>query len=672
MQDAIRARLRALVLVMALAGVLAVPATADAVIGSGSLTRTIYGYGTVQVTDAGGPADFTSPASTPQSSSASSNDGATGGFDHCTTVGDANFTTTTCTVTVKAVAPLGWQFSSWSGDCSGTATTCTMTTSTQDCDYTGPKPPCGIVQGNAVDAIAHFTDVRAPTTTFSQAPGANTVVYSDTQSQQFTWSTNEDNEAPTFGCAKDAGSYSACSSGFTWSSIADGIHDFCVRGTDASGMLGGSACRHWEQETNPTASIGVKPPATSNSPDASFTYSSNKASHPADGSTLSYLCKLDGGSYAACPAAGKSYSGLAPGQHTFSVEAVFTGALGGGAHTSTAASYTWTYVDNTPPTVTFVDPTPAEGGNAIALVPQETFAFTADEPATFTCRLDGAAASPCTSPVTIVVPNGPHDFYVVATDGSGNHAEFSRHFIQGTVPPPAVIASGPAEGLLTSDHSATFTLTSPRPNVTFRCSLDGSTFADCPATKTYSGLGDGSHTFAVRAVDAAGNTDQTPTARHWRITSDADGDGYVVPADCNDANPAIHPGALDVPGNGVDENCDGHDQAVPSVGGTVSASWQFFKRYTRLSSLTISGLPSGAKVVVSCRGKHRSCPFARRTLKASRAKLSFGKYFKRAKLAKGTRIEVRITKSGTTGIDVVFTTRNGKLPKKSQRALPKT
>jgi hypothetical protein len=40
---------------------------------------------------------------------------------------------------------------------------------------------------------------------------------------------------------------------------------------------------------------------------------------------------------------------------------------------------------------------------------------------------------------------------------------------------------------------------------------------------------------------------------------DADADGFSISQDCNDGDPAVHPGALDVPDNGRDEDCVGGD-----------------------------------------------------------------------------------------------------------------
>jgi hypothetical protein len=45
----------------------------------------------------------------------------------------------------------------------------------------------------------------------------------------------------------------------------------------------------------------------------------------------------------------------------------------------------------------------------------------------------------------------------------------------------------------------------------------------------------------------------------FEVTNDLDGDGYAYDVDCNDDRARVNPGARDVPGNGVDENCDGVD-----------------------------------------------------------------------------------------------------------------
>ena len=46
---------------------------------------------------------------------------------------------------------------------------------------------------------------------------------------------------------------------------------------------------------------------------------------------------------------------------------------------------------------------------------------------------------------------------------------------------------------------------------------------------------------------------------------DADKDGFFAGQDCNDTNAAIRPGAIEIKGNRLDENCDGLAEAFPTI-----------------------------------------------------------------------------------------------------------
>src|SRR5215217_503727 len=87
-----------------------------------------------------------------------------------------------------------------------------------------------------------------------------------------------------------------------------------------------------------------------------------------------------------------------------------------------------------------------------------------------------------------------------------------------TTPPDTTIDSGPSGTVKSRDATFTFSPTEPS-NATFQTRLDGGNWeANGTATsKTYGKLANGTHTFDVKATDAAGNTDPTPASRSWNV-----------------------------------------------------------------------------------------------------------------------------------------------------------
>ena len=66
---------------------------------------------------------------------------------------------------------------------------------------------------------------------------------------------------------------------------------------------------------------------------------------------------------------------------------------------------------------------------------------------------------------------------------------------------------------------------------------------------------------------------------------DRDADGFPIPADCNDANALIRPGALEVKGNAVDENCDSRAEPFALLRALVLNNWSVDGRRTKLRLL---------------------------------------------------------------------------------------
>jgi 6-phosphogluconolactonase (cycloisomerase 2 family) len=152
--------------------------------------------------------------------------------------------------------------------------------------------------------------------------------------------------------------------------------------------------------------------------------------------------------------------------------------------------------------------------------PGASFTFSSNElGSTFKCSLDGALPfTSCTSPQGYTgLAEGAHSLSVQATDFSGNPGTIdTQGWTIDLTAPTTTINLGPAGGSTISDPTPTFGFSS-EPGASFQCKVDSGSFAACSSPKTIGPLADGAHTFQVRARDAAGNTDTTPSSRSFTV-----------------------------------------------------------------------------------------------------------------------------------------------------------
>ncbi|MDQ4025649.1 MAG: hypothetical protein M3217_09210, partial [Actinomycetota bacterium] len=87
--------------------------------------------------------------------------------------------------------------------------------------------------------------------------------------------------------------------------------------------------------------------------------------------------------------------------------------------------------------------------------------------------------------------------------------------VRDTTPPDTTITAGPSGTIETT--SASFGFSSNETRVTFHCRLDAGSWGSCTSPKVLASLAYASHTFEVRAKDAAGNLDPTPAARSFAV-----------------------------------------------------------------------------------------------------------------------------------------------------------
>jgi hypothetical protein len=376
----------------------------------------------------------------------------------------------------------------------------------------------------------HLGDTRDGTVTHNVCRNGQIRVYGGNQNQASQNMVVQDNAASI-----DASACSGCTINHNQTVTYTGGTGRCAYataspkgtasdGTDVGlnscgGGGGGDSTPPPADTTAPDTSITSGPTGTTNDGTPTFAFSATEANSV-------FECRVDTGAWADCTSPWTT-SALSDGAHSVAVRATDVA----GNTDASPATRSFTVATAPPADTTAPDTTITSGPTGTTSDSTPTFAFASSEAsAVFECRVDTGAWADCTSPwTTASLTDGDHSVAVRATDVAGNTdaSPATRAFtVDANTTPPAdttapdtTIGSGPTG--TTSTSSASFSLTASESGSTFECKLDTGAYAGCTSPKAYSGLAAGSHTFSVRATDAAGNTDSTPASRTWTVQSAA-------------------------------------------------------------------------------------------------------------------------------------------------------
>jgi large repetitive protein len=336
---------------------------------------------------------------------------------------------------------------------------------------------------------------------------------------------------------------------------ADDTYTIRVRATDNVNIAETPASRSFTYDTAaPNTSITVNPSDPTTSTSASFSFTSTEGSS-------TFECQLDGGGYSSCTSP-KGYAGpLSDGSHTFLVRATDPAGNTDGS----AASYAWN-LDTAAPssTVTF----PGSGGSystsgwnagcatngfcgtysdATSGVQKVEISirqgagnywsagsFSSGSEVWNTTTLAGGNWS-YTFPAASFPADGTYTIRVRATDNVNLvETPSNRSFIIDRVAPNTTIDSNPSNP--STSTNASFSFSSTEGSSTFECQLDGGGYSSCTSPKSYASLSEGSHTFLVRATDAAGNTDGSAASYTWTVDTVAPSSTTTFPASAGTYN----------------------------------------------------------------------------------------------------------------------------------------
>ena len=383
---------------------------------------------------------------------------------------------------------------------------------------TSPAPVSGLGDGNhtfetrAVDHAGNRSTPASATWTVDTvapaAPAFSATPAADSPSSSATFGFTLPAGGASTVCSLDGAPPVPCAAPYTVSGLSDGTHTMAVSAVDAAGNVGPATSFTWNVDTSAPASA----PGIASGPSGSIQDLASTFTFTGAAAGEAYQCNLDASGWLPC-ATPHTTSALAEAAHTLVVRIIDPAS-----NVSPTATRNWT-IDRTPPAGT-VTITGSPANPSAVVSPQ--FAFSgATAPDTYSCKVDGGAWAPCTSPFTVPsLGDGTHSLQVALTDEAGNiGAATTYSWLVDTTPPTTAptIISGPVA--FSKDLTPSVTFAGAGVGDTYACAMDSGAYGACTSPYTSAQLASGSHTFHVALVDAAGNRGPDAT-RTWITIAD--------------------------------------------------------------------------------------------------------------------------------------------------------
>jgi hypothetical protein len=346
-----------------------------------------------------------------------------------------------------------------------------------------------LVGGSADPTAASYAwrvDTRPPAAVVTAAPPA----FDNQLEPRFEFRADPDAMVT---CAIDRGAPAPCTSPYQAAALAEGPHTLDVVATDAAGNA--SAVHYaWtiDLRTAPLITSGPVSPTRDATPGFAFSLPRTRPPTQVECRVVTAAALAE---FAACTSP-YTAPALPDGDATFELRTTDAS----GAQQLEQLAFT---VDTTPPAVVITS-----GPGEVVYDFAVEFAFTAPEPAAFTCSIGGPFVA-CQSPMRLPVADSVETFHVRAVDAAGNTAEASQQF-RVDLGPPHISLAGPSGS--TSEVEPSFTFSADRP-ATFECSLGGDEvdldIQPCSSPLTLGPLAPGDYEFTVLATSPANFADHS-------------------------------------------------------------------------------------------------------------------------------------------------------------------